>query len=542
MSTTNIYSNIYEKRENKTTPQNKKIKGSDQKRNSAGGFSYVLDEWKQLERFLVLGVSGNTFYATQEKVTKDNTKQIEKCIKEDGARVVDEIVRVSKEGLAVKNDPAIFALSMCVALGDEKTRSKAYSAIKEVCRTGSHLFTFPDYLKGNFRNSVGSAGFRRAMNQWYNEKDVKHLAYQVTKYQKRKKWSHRDLLRLSHVKPVDEDHNRLFNWIVNGWNGEEITIDKNDPMAIVWAMEATRLTDNPKDIIMLIKEFGLTWEMVPTQFLKNPDIWEALLEKMPLDAMITNLGRMTSIGLVKPLSQASKKIITNLDNEERIRKSRLHPLSILVSYNAYKIGHGEKGNLTWNPDRNIVDALNEAFYTSFKTIEPTNKNFYLGVDVSGSMTYGEVAGMTGVTPNIGAAVMAMVTARTEKYNVIRGFTSEMRDLGITPKDSLETAQKKTQSRSFGSTDCAQPMIDALNNKLDIDVFEVLTDSETWAGRVHPTQALDNYNQKMGKNAKLVCVGMVANKFSIADATRKDMLDCCGFSAETPQVISLFAKE
>ena len=34
---------------------------------------------------------------------------------------------------------------------------------------------------------------------------------------------------------------------------------------------------------------------------------------------------------------------------------------------------------------------------------------------------------------------------------------------------------------MGGTDCAQPMIYAQRKKLEVDVFIVYTDSETWAG-------------------------------------------------------------
>ena len=69
---------------------------------------------------------------------------------------------------------------------------------------------------------------------------------------------------------------------------------------------------------------------------------------------------------------------------------------------------------------------------------------------------------------------------------------------------------------FGGTDCALPMVEALKHRWEIDVFVVYTDSETWAGRLHPSQALRRYREKMGIPAKLVVVGMASNGFSIAD--------------------------
>ena len=35
-------------------------------------------------------------------------------------------------------------------------------------------------------------------------------------------------------------------------------------------------------------------------------MWEALLERMPMTAMIRNLGKMTSLGLLEPFSDGSR--------------------------------------------------------------------------------------------------------------------------------------------------------------------------------------------------------------------------------------------
>jgi 60 kDa SS-A/Ro ribonucleoprotein len=58
------------------------------------------------------------------------------------------------------------------------------------------------------------------------------------------------------------------------------------------------------------------------------------------------------------------------------------------------------------------------------------------------------------------------------------------------------------------------MIWARKNKIDVDTFVVYTDNETWAGDVHPVQALRDYRNARGIPAKLVVVGMTSTGFSI----------------------------
>lgn len=47
----------------------------------------------------------------------------------------------------------------------------------------------------------------------------------------------------------------------------------------------------------LIHKWGLVREQCPSQLLNSQKVWIALLEKMPVEAMIRNLGVMSSHGL-----------------------------------------------------------------------------------------------------------------------------------------------------------------------------------------------------------------------------------------------------
>jgi 60 kDa SS-A/Ro ribonucleoprotein len=93
--------------------------------------------------------------------------------------------------------------------------------------------------------------------------------------------------------------------------------------------------------------------------------------------------------------------------------------------------------------------------------------------------------------------------------------------------------------NFGGTDCALPMVEALKHRWEVDVFIVFTDNETWAGNIHPSQALRDYRERMGIAAKLVVVAMTSNGFSIADPNDAGMLDVVGFDTTVPNVISSF---
>jgi 60 kDa SS-A/Ro ribonucleoprotein len=114
-------------------------------------------------------------------------------------------------------------------------------------------------------------------------------------------------------------------------------------------------------------------------------------------------------------------------------------------------------------------------------------------------------------------------------------------LAISPRQRLDDVVKTVSNLPFGGTDCALPMLYAQAQELEIDTFAIYTDSETWAGSIHPAQALLDYRQASGIAARLVVVGMVSNGFSIADPADPGMLDVVGFDTATPQLISDFAQ-
>ena len=84
------------------------------------------------------------------------------------------------------------------------------------------------------------------------------------------------------------------------------------------------------------------------------------------------------------------------------------------------------------------------------------------------------------------------------------------------------------------------MLYAMEQRLPIDSFCIYTDNETWAGNVHPAQALRQYRAQSGIAAKCAVVGMTSNGFSIADPDDAGMMDVVGFDTATPQLLSDFA--
>jgi 60 kDa SS-A/Ro ribonucleoprotein len=510
--------------------------------NHAGGYVFAVDPMTQLRRFLVLGTTGGTYYAGQRELTQENAGVVLDLARTRGVEVVAEVVKISAEGRAPKNDQAIFALAAVLGVGDVEAKRAADVALPLVVRTGTHLFQFTSYLE-QFRGWGPVA--RRAVSRWYEGKDAEALAYQVVKYRSRNDWTHRDVLRSAHPRVGSDLAKRAVMDFACGRPTTEGT------PAIIDGFRAAQTADSPAETARLVEHFGLSWEMLRTEHLTESVVWEALLTRgLPVTALVRQLSRLTNLGMLGPSSPWTRLVAAQLSDSARLRKGRVHPITLLIALRTYAQGHGEDGRSTWAPTPAIVDALDAGFYASFDGVEATGKRRRLALDVSGSMGMSRISGLP-ITPREASAALAMVAAATEPCDVV-GFTDgsradhqwhhgELSPLGISPRRRLDDNVRAVSELSFGGTDCALPITDALARGLEFDSFEVYTDNETWQGPVHVHQALRTYRERVNPDARLVVIAMTATEFSVADPADAGSLDVVGFDSATPTVVADFVR-
>jgi 60 kDa SS-A/Ro ribonucleoprotein len=577
----------------RATPQSEQADPR-QVENSAGGYTFTLDDEARIRRFLVLGSDGATYYTSAKDLTKDNAQVVIRAAQNDARKLVDILLEISLAGRAPKQNPTLFALAAVTALGNDPAEAErldkeiaeiealikrtvppghqvapelgdrlrdaqrarhnveadarryALAALPQIARTGTHLFLFARYVE-QFRG--WGRGLRKAVGRWYLDKSVDSLAYQAVKYRQREGWSHRDLLRLSHPETTEPERKALFDWI----SGREASgLPK-----LVEAFETAQRLHNEPGVWSSLVQMGLSWEMLPDEALGHVKVWEALVDKgIPMTALIRQLPRLTRLGVART---KRAEIIKQITDPEHLRKARIHPVNVLVALRTYASGKSARGESSWTPDRHIIDALDEAFYRSFDFVEPANKRILLALDVSGSM--GSPISNLPLTCREAAAAIAMTLLRTEKNADVVGFTSgtgpqgwyygrsrsgveqadAVSELAISARQRLDDILRYTSALDFGGTDCAAPMLWALKHGREYDATVLATDNETWAGAIHPHQALTQYRQRTGIPMKMIILGMTATPFSIADPNDAGSLDVAGFDSAVPTLISDFIR-
>ena len=531
----------------RTTPQSEQAH-PDQIRNDAGGWAFKASDEARLHRFLTIGTTGGTFYTDERKATRENGELVLEFARNRPADLVRMATEVSVAGRAPRNQQAILALVAAMNLGkDVDGRRAAEREFNDVVRTGFHVETAAKYTE-----QFGGWGriTRRAFAGWYLSKDPERLAYQLVKYRQRDGWTHRDILRSAHsTKGAGAEHAALFDWLCGRETGVALP-------TWITAYERAReiergdgkTTAKTAAYVRLIEEYpGLPWEALPDEATSQADVMRALIDAgMPVTALIRNLPKLTRLGVIAPMSTHLRLITERLADVNLLRTGRVHPVALMVAAKVYASGRSEKGTSTWTPVPQVSDALSGAFYAAFPAVEPSGKRIMVSLDVSGSMTR-SAAGYC-VSAREAVAGMALVTMNTEPAWGVYGFSHQFMPLQLSPGMRLDQAMRYMERLPFGGTDCALPMLWAAQTRTEVDVFQISTDYETWAGSVHPHEALENYRQKMGINARMQMVAVAPNAYSFGHyaapdsvATDLGVLDVSGFDSDVPVLLANHAR-
>lgn len=499
----------------------------DQVLNDAGGYVFQADDMTRFDRFLILGVLSGTLYVEKEAKIEENLDLLRDMIRAGKAQaMIERAADVSLRGLAPRNDPAIITLALVLRYGSDEDKRMVAQYVPSICRTGTHILHLAKYV-----DDMGAWGRapRRAISNWYTQMTPGRLAFQVAKYQNRDGWTHRDVLRLAHVKPSAENA-AILKWIVKGTVPEE-----DESTRVICGLEKAKGAEHPEWTIKLIQEYGLSREMVMTDHLTDPGVMVELFKDMPMTAMLRNLGNYAAAGLHNVGSEVRDLTVKRLTSQADLHAGRIHPLDVAIATLIYKQGHGVLGKKTWTPAPPINRALDEAFQLSFRYQEPTGKKIVIAVDVSGSMdTQTSLSGL--LSCGEAAALMAFVFTRIERDVTILRFNTTCREADWS---GVRTPTEMWHMISMGGgTNMSSVFSFMTEHRVKSDLIMILSDMQTWADPTHPYEALRQYRAAINP-AKFVSACVDANSYRVAAPEDMDVLDVVGFDASLPRLVQTF---
>lgn len=513
----------------KNTPQTQPLPlRTDMIKNSAGGYVFETTDESKLERFLLLGTTGGTFYASEKEITEEASKFLIKSIQNNGIKTLNTVDRFVTEKRILKLDTALYILALACTYGSNELKKEAYGLISKWCATGTHLFQFVSMVN-DLRG--WSAGLRKGVGAWYAGLSFDRLVYQTLKYQNRAGFTHRDVLRLAHPKAIDTRTNEYYKFLV----GKDAKVDHF--MFNAWQEAKKELSDDM--LIYHINKGKLAWEMIPTEKLNSPKVLSTLVENMPLMALIRNLNRITYTGALD-YGMTLDKVISKLSDEKTVKASGIHPIFVLSAIKTYGAGRGDKGSKTWIPNQRVLDALHKTFDLSFTSVQNeriTGVKTLIAVDVSASMR--SPASGTNMLCTEASAAMGLTNLKQIVDSEFVLFDTALYQSNLGSRHSYDEALRAV-NKGGGGTDCSLPFQYALKHKKFFDVIVIYTDSETWAGRTHGKTLLDEYRRTVNPNCKVIEVALQYNEFTGYPVEDTRILRTVGFDANLPEIINKFA--
>ena len=453
--------------------------------------------------------------------------------------------------------------------------------------------------------------FKTALNRSFLKKTPQALAYQVTKYQSRGDWGFNDIIKCTHLRTgTGENRKRNTKYLPSDYQAPPIKAAT--PMDLVlrysmYGMEemtklatAFKLNDDPiyeylwaihsvksmtetdtDDLIHLVHKYRLVREHLPTWAMKSCAVQKALLfgdyrrggaKPPPMTALLRNLASLTSIGLFED-KEILALAVKHLTDKDAVQKSRIHPVNVIIAWFVYRKGKGFKGKLTWTPQKEIVDALEQMAFLAFTNAPPTTKRYGVFIDGSGSMT--EETTFQGLSNADIAALLSLVIARSgqgalppspmrpqaqlqehlfyvfsaknpvryKQYGIPTDNTG-LYDVGhqIHANSTFEEVLAAVQLSNWGTTDISNGIRYLEKSNKHVDAIVVITDNDINTGE-KPLVALNSYRKTIGNpNVKLITLAVELNDLTIADPSDKGMLDMCGFDTNSYQVMHAFTHD
>lgn len=494
---------------------------------------FYIDDWSLLERFIILGSEKSCY--TSSNIKYIEVRSLERLLNntnslEEIERIIEWIVEISESGRAPKQEYGIYALSLA-ARHDNNVRKIVFSKISRFCRTFSTLTQFLSYVGDDYLSWGRST--KRELNKWFIKRSPDELAYQLTKYRNRNGYTPKDILRLVHINPTNLSlkHKQVLEFIVKNkisfdtCNDDEYDEDVDNLRNYLENTLIMKKSNDVNEIVELIKKYKYQWEHIGNQqLLNNAKIWETIIDNnIGATAFIRNLERMIKINV------DSNKIVNKLKNIEWLKRSRMHPIQMLVAYNMLK---------SKNLNNVIINELEKSIIETMKYQRSINKKILIALDVSGSMTYTKCIGTPQLSAMDAACTIALTIANTEPEENVHfvAFSNDIIPINIKPGMLLSEVYNEITPIAFGTTDCSAPFEYALNNDIDVDCIIVITDSETNCNKIPPIDALNKYRNIMNPNAKLIVMAMSSNDISIADPCDQGMLDISGIDTAAYEIM------
>jgi len=530
----------------------------------------------RLKRFLHYGseapiyMSGDRY--TNNVYNKEHVPSLSKLLADkeyDHEKIIDLIVKVKNEDTSVWPDSITFALALCAAEDAYPLmQQQAYKSIRTVCREPRDIILFVKFYRDLKTNRGGGNGFKRAVAQFYLVPMPFDLADIFLQQRSYHGWTHRDVLRVAHIKPISIEQQVLFTYVMKGLEeaankfGESPNEQVSELLEYITTVEGFRKIKDPTQAAKALAVELHKIERVPSHLMKSQEVWNELIPNMDVKTLLDNLQRISILGFLKNANVTVMKVVDVFNNLHKAETFKGHPSRVFIELMTYekaakycldiaiKMNHPiSKITPARKPPKCnllIKNALVTFFYSLYKFQKPTGLRYMVAVDVRPKMFSDRCQHCLHLTPIEAAQVVSLSLIRTETEKVILGtFTDVKGDIelvSLTKDCEIAKYESVFQERASrpGPASVAAAIHWATTEKKSVDVFIILSNYLVMTSGSRP--ALAKYRQDMNlPNTKLITCSLSGQLRTHKDVEGQNMICVVGFDEHVCRLIEVFAR-
>jgi 60 kDa SS-A/Ro ribonucleoprotein len=474
--------------------------------NHAGGPSYTRSLEEQCLQVMMTGVWQNTYYADQQTLVQEALTVFQQMALKDSVLFAKMIVFARNKGF-IRTAP-ITAL-VVLSTADVTSFCQAFPL---VIRTPNDLKDFVTVVRSRqLRQGMGRA-VKRTIGDWLNNLSE----YHTIKYgSKGSDWSLRDILRLVRPVPKSQRSSVMFNYLRDGLTTEN-AVNVKTLLPQVATVELLKDTTDQTEQLALITQGRLPYEVVVGAIKPTVEIWTALMEQMPIFALLRHLNTLNKAGVFAD-RKAVQYVVGRLTDQKVIQNSKILPFRFFTAHNS----------LDDSVPRAISEALETALEISFENMPMLEGRVCVGPDTSGSMS--SLVSAQGKTRFIDiAAIFTAAMLRKTDDALILPFDTRIHPCKLSSRDTLMTTARSLAAYGGGGTNVGAPLEFLLEKKIPVDVFIGITDCESWHGRGF-MPAWRDYKKKVNPNAKAFLLTIAPYRHAVAPESEGDVYFIYGWS-------------
>lgn len=493
--------------------------------NEAGGLAYQLSDKEALAKFACTGTFNDTYYASGQNQLDT---LIEMANRVSDNKFLADLAIYSRNSSFMKDMPAAL---LAILASRPNARYEFERAFPQIIHNGKMLRNFCQCVRsGKFgRRSFGSLPKRMINNYLNSLSEGKFLSHYIGNDP-----TLGDIIKMTHPRPVDTEHDLMFNWAINGYTDHLVPLIN----------EYTTLRDNPNlDVSNNIPWMMLTNIEVP--FTMERGWWSMIAQRMNWHALRINLNTLLRHRVFEDSSMVDY-VASRLRNREEINRNKVFPYQIFAAYQ----------NVETGMPRKIIDALHDAVELSINNVPEFDGHTTIIVDVSGSMGQPVTGHRVGVSSKVRcvdvAALMASIMMRKSNDFTLIPVDTQVHLDRFEPRDSVFTNATKLARFGGGGTALSMAVNHMVDTRVKTDRIIIISDNMSWADYYNGTYSyyggrnnstpLHKLLTRHYRNVPVVNIDIVPSTTTQTKSVDGKVLNVSGFSDAIFEVMRGFFSE